>query len=67
MDRIDDPRHDSLDGHCAEGCPCVADEDDDNHGQHIDEFDDERYLTCGPRRQERIERRREKFDRGYLG
>ena len=25
-DFTDDKRHDSLDGHCAEGCPCLLDE-----------------------------------------
>ena len=24
-DFTDDKRHDSLDGHCAEGCPCLRD------------------------------------------
>ena len=24
---LDDPRHDSLDGHCYEGCPCLPDRD----------------------------------------
>ena len=23
IEQIDDPRHDPLDGHCADGCPCL--------------------------------------------